>query len=166
MPESKQNAPQSVFAFGEPEGDSRNRGQETLTAFVDGGSRGNPGDAGAGVYMLRNGAPWRGLYFYLGCQTNNFAEYTALLEALNYALRQGFRKISVNADSELLVRQMLGVYKVRNPGLQPLHAEAREMVRRLNKFSIRHIPREQNEKADALANKAQDMKKSGEESYE
>jgi len=166
MTHSKQNAPQPVLPFGEEESNSPDRGQDTLTAFVDGGSRGNPGDAGAGVYLLRNGEPWRGLYFYLGRQTNNFAEYTALVEALNYALRQGFRKVSVNADSELLVRQMLGIYKVKNPGLQSLHAEAREMVRRLQKFSIRHIPREQNKKADALANKAQDTKESGEESYE
>jgi ribonuclease HI len=166
MPQSRQNSPQSGLPFGELESDSRNRGQDILTAFVDGGSRGNPGDSGAGVYLLRNGEPWRGLYFYLGRQTNNFAEYTALLEAMNYALLKGFRKMSVNADSELLVRQMLGIYKVKNPGLKPLHAEAREMVLRLQTFSIRHVPREQNKKADALANKAQDTKESGEESYE
>jgi ribonuclease HI len=164
MPDPKRDSPQSTLPFANPTNDAREK--DSLVAYVDGGSRGNPGDAGAGVYFLRNGAPWRGLYFFLGRQTNNFAEYTALLKALDYALQQGFQSISVHADSELLVRQMLGIYKVKNPGLQTLHAEAKTLVHRLQKFSIRHVPREQNKKADALANKAQDTRQSGEEIYD
>jgi ribonuclease HI len=162
MPKPKRGAP--FLPFDGHADDARET--DALVAYVDGGSRGNPGAAGAGVYFLRNGAPWRGLYRFLGRQTNNFAEYTALLEALDYALRQGFQRISVHADSELLVRQMLGIYKVKNPGLQALHAEAQALVGRLRKFSIRHVPREQNKQADALANKAQDTRASGEEIYE
>jgi ribonuclease HI len=166
MPDSKKDSSsQSILPFSSPVTDSREK-TDTLVAYVDGGSRGNPGNAGAGVYLQRNGSPWRGLYFYLGRQTNNFAEYTALLEALNYAVQEGFQSISVYADSELLVRQILGIYKVKNPGLQALHAEAIALIRRLRKFSIRHVPREQNKKADALANKAQDTHESGEERYE
>ncbi len=156
--------PQSFLPFG-PGGNTLQK-DASITAFVDGGSRGNPGDAGAGVYLLRNGEPWRGLYFYLGRQTNNFAEYTALLEALKYVLSHGFQSITVNADSELLVRQILGVYKVKNPGLRVQHSEAMDLIHRMKRFSIRHIPREQNKKADALANKAQDSCASGEEVYD
>jgi ribonuclease HI len=139
---------------------------ETLVAYVDGGSRGNPGEAGAGIYLERLGSPWRGLYEYLGRQTNNYAEYSALLCALDFALHHGFRKMTVYADSELLVRQMTGQYKVRNAGLLQLHARAQTLARRLDRFAIHHIRREQNRKADALANRAQDLKSSGEEHYD
>ncbi len=133
--------------------------------YVDGGSRGNPGAAGAGVYFELDGKPWRGLYEYLGNRTNNYAEYSALLRGLRYALEHGLRRLSVCSDSELLVRQIKGIYRVKNPALQKLHAEAEQLIRRFERFSIRHVPREQNKKADALANKAQDERGSGEETY-
>lgn len=138
---------------------------ERLAAYIDGGARGNPGEAGAGIYFERNGSPWRGLYRYLGRQTNNYAEYSALLEALEYALKNGLVRIVVYADSELLVRQMLGSYRVRHPVLQRLHEQADRLARRFDSFAIHHVPRESNRKADALANKAQDLRSSGEESY-
>jgi len=136
-----------------------------LVAYIDGGARSNPGEAGAGIYFERNGSPWRGLYRYLGLQTNNYAEYSALLEALQYALNEGFTRLAVYADSELLVRQMLGSYRVKHPVLRRLHEQAMQLAHRLERFAIHHVPRESNRKADALANKAQDLRSSGEESY-
>jgi len=138
---------------------------ERLVAYIDGGARGNPGEAGAGIYFERNGSPWRGLYRYLGRQTNNYAEYTALLEALQYALKNGLARIVVYADSELLVKQMLGTYRVKHPVLQRLHEQAGQLARHFDSFAIHHVPRESNRKADSLANKAQDLHSSGEESY-
>ena len=160
---SPSDKPQASLAFpGPPEADSRH---EQLVAYVDGGARGNPGEAGAGIYFERNGSAWRGLYKYLGRQTNNYAEYSALLEALQYALKEGFGRLAVYADSELLVRQMLGSYRVKHPVLQRLHEQAAALVSRLERFAIHHVPRERNLRADALANKAQDLHSSGEEDY-
>lgn len=139
--------------------------RESLAAFIDGGSRGNPGVAGAGIYFERNGSSWRGIYRYLGRQTNNFAEYSALLEALQYALQKGYRRLHVYSDSELLVRQILGIYRVKNPVLQELFGAAQDLIRQMNSFKIQHIPREQNQRADALANRAQDEMASGELEY-
>jgi ribonuclease HI len=139
--------------------------QEFLAAFIDGGSRGNPGNAGAGVHLELNGIPWRGLYRYLGSRTNNYAEYSALLQALQYTLQHGYRKIRVYSDSELLVRQILGQYRVKNPVLQELYREAKALIQRLDAFKIQHIPREQNQLADGLANRAQDEMADGEVEY-
>jgi len=137
-----------------------------LVAYIDGGSRGNPGVAGAGVYFELEGAPWRGLFQYLGRQTNNFAEYSSLLAALEYAIKNGFSEIQVRADSELLVRQMLGRYRVKNPALKRLHEQAMDLIRLMRRFSLEHIARERNRRADALVNKAQNLQQSGEERYE
>jgi ribonuclease HI len=141
------------------------RGDELLIAYIDGGSRGNPGEAGSGVYFERNGSAWRGLYRYLGRATNNYAEYTGLIEALQYALKKGFRKLVVYADSELLVKQMLGIYRVKHPVLQRLYAQAKESAHQFARFEIHHVPREKNHQADALANRAQDLRTSGEENF-
>jgi len=154
---------QTSLAFSGPPGAESQH--EQLVAYIDGGARGNPGEAGAGVYFERNGSPWRGLYQYLGRQTNNYAEYSALLKALEYALTEGFVKLVVYADSQLLVRQMLGSYRVKHPVLRRLHEQATELVSRLERFAIHHVPRESNARADALANKAQDLGASGEEQY-
>lgn len=136
-----------------------------VTAYIDGGARGNPGTAGAGVYLELDGKPWRGLYRFLGTATNNVAEYSALLSALDYVHRQGYRRLQVYSDSELLVRQIEGEYRVKNVNLQALHREASATIRMLERFSIDHVPRGQNSKADALANRAMDLRQSGEEQY-
>jgi len=93
---------------------------------------------------------------YLGHQTNNFAEYQGLIAALEYALKHGPKALKVISDSELLVRQIKGIYKVKNPTLQDLHARAKELIRQLDWFSIGHALREHNQDADRLANEAMD----------
>jgi ribonuclease HI len=93
---------------------------------------------------------------YLGKTTNNVAEYAGLLEALTVAEAEGANEVEIVSDSELLVKQMLGVYKVRHPNLVPLHAKAKEMARRFSRFSIRHTLRAGNKDADRLANIAVD----------
>jgi ribonuclease HI len=128
-----------------------------LTAYTDGGARGNPGPAGYGVVIKdETGRKVAALSEYLGRQTNNFAEYQGLIAALEYAVEQGPRALKVISDSELLVRQIKGIYKVKNPTLQDLHARAKELIRQLDWFSIGHALREHNQEADRLANAAMD----------
>ncbi len=130
---------------------------DSIVAYIDGGSRGNPGPAGYGVAI--NDAAGRRiaeLSDYLGVQTNNFAEYSGLLAALEYAVKHGHKALKVVSDSELLVKQMRGEYKVRNETLQQMAHEARELIRKLESFQIRHVLREQNREADGLANQAMD----------
>ncbi len=124
---------------------------------IDGASRGNPGAAASAVIIkAADGSPIASFARRLGKTTNNFAEYQALLAALEYALERGQRRMRVRSDSELLVRQVLGRYKVKNAGLKPLHERARQMIGQLDAFSISHIPREENCEADRLANEALD----------
>ncbi len=126
-------------------------------AHIDGGARGNPGPAGYGVVLEdESGRPVAALSKYLGRQTNNYAEYSGLLAALQYALQHGYKAMKVFSDSELLVRQLKGIYKVRNEGLRPLYQEAKVLIRRLEWFEIEHVRREQNREADRLANQAMD----------
>ena len=128
-----------------------------ITANVDGGARGNPGPAGYGVYIRDpNGVVIAQLSDYLGHKTNNFAEYSALLAALEYAVAHGHRALKVVSDSELMVRQMNGEYRVKSPDLKPLYEKARTLTRQLDKFTIQHVLREQNRQADQLANEAMD----------
>jgi ribonuclease HI len=128
-----------------------------LIAHTDGGARGNPGPAGYGVVIQdESGKKVGQLSEYLGRQTNNFAEYQALIAALEYALRHGPKALKVISDSELLVLQIKGVYKVKNPTLQDLHARAKELIAKLEWFSIGHALREHNQEADRLANYAMD----------
>jgi probable phosphoglycerate mutase len=129
----------------------------SLVAHIDGGARGNPGPAGYGV-AIQDGAgrPVAELSEYLGKQTNNFAEYSGLLGALTYALKHGYKALKVFSDSELMVKQIKGQYKVKNPTLQELHGKATKMIRELDKFEIRHVLREKNRDADRLANQAMD----------
>jgi len=128
-----------------------------ITAYIDGGSRGNPGIAGYGVRIEdplgRTLAELRGP---LGVATNNVAEYHGLIAALDWSVTHGHRAVRVRSDSELLVRQMRGEYKVRHPGLQPLHRRASGLVTRLDRAVFEHIRREQNAEADRLANVAMD----------
>lgn len=127
-----------------------------LVAHVDGASRGNPGPAAYAVVLASNGAQVASLSKFLGRTTNNFAEYQGLLAALAYALEQGHRRLRVFTDSELMARQINGVYKVKHPDLKPLYDEARRRISQLEAFSIAHVPREQNRDADRLANRALD----------
>ncbi len=129
-----------------------------LTAYTDGGARGNPGPAGYGVQIVDDEGTVRAeLYEPLGQATNNVAEYRGLLAALSWAVANDASPLRVRMDSELIVKQMLGVYKVKHPGLQPLHAEARALVRQLGRVVFEHVRREQNREADRLSNLAMDM---------
>jgi len=128
-----------------------------LIAHSDGGARGNPGPAGYGVVIQDEaGRKVAGLSQYLGNQTNNFAEYHGLIAALEYAIEHGHRALKVVSDSELLVRQIKGIYKVKNATLQELHAHAKRLIAQLEWFSIDHALREHNREADDLANQAMD----------
>ena len=134
-----------------------NSNPEWATAYCDGGSRGNPGPAGYGVFIEgANGEKLAELSEYLGKTTNNVAEYSALLGALDWALRQGRPRLRVVADSELLVKQIQGRYKVNSPDLRPLFDEAKRRIARLDQFRIEHVLRGKNQKADRLANLAMD----------
>jgi len=131
-----------------------------LIAHSDGGARGNPGPAGYGV-VIKDEAGRRvaELSQYLGHQTNNFAEYQGLIAALEYAVEHGPKALRLISDSELLVRQIKGIYKVKNSTLKDLHARATELIGRLDWFSIDHALREHNRDADRLANEAMDKGK-------
>lgn len=124
-------------------------------AFVDGASRGNPGPAGYGVFM-RTPRELIEISGYLGTTTNNVAEYSGLLEALETAQQEGATEVEIVSDSELLVKQMLGVYRVKHPNLIPLYQRARTIARQFGRFSIRHTLRAGNKDADRLANLAVD----------
>ena len=129
----------------------------SYTAHVDGGARGNPGPSGFGVVIQdAAGHPVAELSEYLGHHTNNYAEYRGLLAALRYAAENHLSALNVISDSELMVRQMKGIYKVRHPELRKLYDEAQQLVRRLEHFEIRHALREHNQVADRLANQAMD----------
>jgi ribonuclease HI len=126
-------------------------------AYIDGGARGNPGPAGYGVRVERpDGTLVEEFRESIGVATNNVAEYRGLLAALEWAKAHDCRRVRVRSDSLLLVQQMLGNYKVKNPGLQPLHARARLLVHELGRVAFEHVPRESNTHADRLANAAMD----------
>jgi ribonuclease HI len=128
-----------------------------LIAQSDGGARGNPGPAGYGVVIQdESGRKVAALSEYLGHQTNNFAEYQGLIAALEYAIKHGPKALKVISDSELLVRQIKGIYKVKNATLQELHGRAKDLIAQLEWFSIGHALRAQNQEADRLANEAMD----------
>ena len=130
---------------------------DACVANVDGASRNNPGPASYGVVIRRaDGAPLKSLTKYIGVKTNNEAEYFGLIAALDFAVAHGISKLRVRSDSELLVRQMQGHYKVKSAALRPLHEQARKLAAGLAYFSIEHVPREQNREADRLANAALD----------
>jgi ribonuclease HI len=146
--------------FGELFPEQHEAGAITHTAHIDGGARGNPGPAGYGVVIHdASGRKLAELSEYLGHQTNNYAEYRGLLAALGYAHANAIKALKIVSDSELMVRQMKGIYKVRNPGLRKLYDEAQQLVRKLDHFEIRHALREHNRDADRLANQAMDRGK-------
>ncbi len=127
------------------------------TAHCDGGSRGNPGPAGYGAVVEDPGGNVVArLSSFLGIQTNNFAEYKGLLAVLEWAVANSAMHLRVVSDSELMVKQMKGQYKVKSPGLLPLWQEARKLAGRLQGFEMRHTLRGGNKEADRLANVAMD----------
>jgi len=126
-------------------------------AAIDGGSRGNPGPAAWGVALLDEaGAVLEGHAGVLPRATNNVAEYHGLLAALRLAVERGASEVLIRADSELIVRQIEGRYRVRHPDLKPLWAEAMRMIATFSSFRIVHVRREQNREADRLVNAALD----------
>src|ERR1700761_5588344 len=131
--------------------------EDLITAYCDGGSRGNPGPAGFGVFIQGSRGEVVGeLSEYLGKHTNNYAEYSGLLAALDFAVTQGHRRLKVVSDSELMVKQIKGQYRVNSPELRPLYEEAKRRISKLDQFQIEHVLREKNRHADRLANVAMD----------
>jgi len=132
-------------------------GGGTATANIDGGSRGNPGPAGYGVRIETGDGDVIELKQSLGICTNNVAEYNGLLAALRWAAAHRVKTLHVRSDSELLVKQMNGEYRVKNRGLQPLYEEARTLARQVGRVRFEHVRREFNKDADRLANEAMDQ---------
>jgi len=128
-----------------------------ITAYIDGGARGNPGPAGYGVRIeAPDGAVLAELHGGLGIATNNVAEYNGLLAALGWARANGHDVVHIKADSLLLVEQMRGNYKVKHPGLQPLHAKATLLAYEIGDVTFEHVRREANKEADRLSNLGMD----------
>ena len=126
-------------------------------AYTDGAARGNPGPAGAGVYIVdMHDVFVDEAQLYLGQTTNNVAEYRALLLALDRLETLGAKEVIIRADSQLMIRQLTGEYRVKNEGLKPLFTEARARLRAFDSVTLEHVPREQNKDADRLANRAID----------
>jgi len=131
-------------------------GNETAVVFADGGSRGDPGPAGAGAVVAVNGHVVASDSKYCGITTNDVAQYTGLILGLEKALQSGFKFVEVRMDSEIVVKQMLGLCKVTSNALIPLYHQARVLVLKFGKFEINQVRREHNVEADNLANKAID----------
>jgi len=128
-----------------------------ITAYFDGGARGNPGPAGWGVYIVDDkGEVQAELSGSLGTATNNVAEYHGLIAALQWAADRDLKQIAIKGDSQLLIEQMRGNYKVKNEGLKPLYLKARLLVMQIGDVSFEHVRREQNKDADRLSNVGMD----------
>jgi ribonuclease HI len=128
-----------------------------ITAFFDGGARGNPGPAGYGVFIVDDqGQVQAELSGSLGVATNNVAEYHGLIAALQWAADRDLKQLAIKGDSQLLIEQMRGNYKVKNEGLKPLYLKARMLVMQIGNVSFEHVRREQNKDADRLSNVGMD----------
>lgn len=129
-----------------------------ITAYFDGGARGNPGPAGWGAYIVDEaGTVLAELHGALGRATNNVAEYHGLIAALQWAVDHDVTALHVRGDSLLLVEQMKGNYRVKNEGLQPLFAQARMLAMQIGRVTYEHVPRERNKDADRLSNLGMDL---------
>ena len=124
--------------------------------YIDGASRGNPGESGIGVLVIRPDASREEIKEYIGRGTNNEAEYKALIKALAYLVAEGSATVKIHTDSQLVANQMNGLWKVKDPKLRILHSEAKKLVSSIPTFEIEYIPRERNTEADGLANEAID----------
>lgn len=128
-----------------------------LIIYTDGASRGNPGPASYGVYILVDPNEVVEIKGVLGQQTNNFAEYTAVIEALKWVVKNAFKAAELRSDSELLIKQLKGEYKVKSETLKPLHSEIKDLMTKNNlQIQFKHVRRELNKEADRLANEALD----------
>ena len=133
---------------------------EKVTVYIDGGSRGNPGPAAAAfVLTAPGGGRISAKGFFLGSATNNVAEYTGLLKALEEARQIGAERLDIFSDSELLVKQIKGQYRVKSEHLKPLYNRAADLLQNFEHVRLQHIPREKNTQADGLVNQALDLKK-------
>jgi probable phosphoglycerate mutase len=140
-----------------PAGPGAQAPDQELLVWTDGGARGNPGPAGIGAWLTRpDGTVVAEIAEGIGWATNNVAEYRAVIAGLQRARDLGARRVRVRADSLLLVRQLQGVWKVKNAGLQPLWNEAARLARGFDRVVFEHVPRGRNRAADALANRAMD----------
>ena len=138
-------------------GPSTSRATGHIVAYIDGGARGNPGPAGYGVRIEHpDGTLIEEFCEAIGIATNNVAEYRGLVAALDWAKQHGHKQVRVRSDSLLLVQQMLGRYKVKHPGLQPLHGKARLLAHEIGRVTFEHVGRAHNAHADRLANAAMD----------
>ncbi len=154
------NTPEKPVAPYPPDTHISKRKEETCTEFIihtDGASRGNPGKAGIGVAIYdKNYRPVDELCKFIGESTNNVAEYQAMILAAQKAVDYHAKKVTFKTDSELLVRQLNGIYRVRNPGIVSLYTELVTLLNKIPAWKIQHVPREENACADALANKGID----------
>lgn len=133
-----------------------------VTLFADGGARNNPGPAaGAAVLLDDAGTVIEEAFRFLGDTTNNVAEWNGLLAGLEAAVRLGVLSVTIRMDSELVVKQLLGEYRVKHPGLQPLHRQAVALLSKFQSVDIGHVPRKQNKLADALVNRVLDAQARG-----
>jgi Ribonuclease HI len=132
-----------------------------MVAYIDGGSRGNPGPAGLGAILrdAESGAVVAELARFLGVRTNNYAEWTAVEDALHEALRLGATHVDLRLDSELVARQITGRYRVKHPDLKPIHASVMALLAQLGGYTVGHVPRELNKDADRLSNVAIDERR-------
>ncbi len=135
------------------------KGSDVLDIFTDGASRGNPGPAAIGVVFRQKNGPALAVHSEaIGRTTNNMAEYHAVVTALEHCVRWGVEKVHLYMDSELIVRQLSGVYRVKSPDLRPLYQQVVFLSRKIPEFKVTHVKRALNTEADALANKALDAK--------
>lgn len=131
-----------------------------LTVFADGGSRGNPGPAAAGAVVTdETGTVVREIGTFLGITTNNVAEWTGLITGLEAALELGADEIVIRLDSELVINQLTGVYRVKHPNMIPLHAKAKKLLKKFTHVDVKHVPRRQNAAADAVVNAVLDARR-------
>jgi probable phosphoglycerate mutase len=129
-----------------------------ITAYIDGGARGNPGPAGYGVHVVDDhGNTVAEIYEGIGYATNNVAEYRGLLAALEWSIAHGHTRVHIKSDSLLLVQQINGVYRIKNEGLLPLYRQARHLMARVGTVTLEHVRREQNKDADRLSNLGMDQ---------
>jgi ribonuclease HI len=129
------------------------------TLYADGGSRGNPGPAASGAVIVRPDGSVREIGEYLGRATNNVAEWNALALGLQAALEEGIRNLAVRLDSELVVKQISGEYRVKHPDLQPFHRRVTALLRQFNHVDVRHVRRKENALADAVVNRVLDAQR-------